>query len=420
MLGRVHSTWNGDPRPNGDPLAAEEGAMGASSETALAALKIGGRIAFERLVRPKARRREDVPCSTDAITPEWLTAVLCDKIPEAEVTHIEVERASAGTHERHRLIPSYNEAGQSAGLPTTIFTKSLPSIVTRMIGGFNGTARVEGLFYTQLRPLLPIEAPIGYHAASDRRTFASILLLEDLVATKSATFCNYKTYVSQGLAEDMIDLLASLHAQFYGDRELGTSYRWIADYPKWFTVGAEKMSLEYYTQKAFDAASRVVPQQVLARRDAVWPATMRALAVHESEPQGLLHSDVHIGNWYKTGAGKMGLCDWQCLSRGHWSRDFAYAVTAALTPDDRRRWERDLLVRYLDRFASRTGTKLDFDKSFLNYRRQIVHALAMWTITLCHSPLLPHMQSEETALAMIERITIAMADLDSIGSLGNI
>ena len=29
--------------------------MGASSATALAALKIGGRVAFERLVRPKAR-----------------------------------------------------------------------------------------------------------------------------------------------------------------------------------------------------------------------------------------------------------------------------------------------------------------------------------------------------------------------------
>lgn len=59
---------------------------------------------------------------------------------------------------------------------------------------------------------------------------------------------------------------------------------------------------------------------------------MQALAVHDSEPQGLIHSDVHIGNWYRTGAGKMGLCDWQCLARGHWSRDFAYAVTAALTP----------------------------------------------------------------------------------------
>jgi len=127
-----------------------------------------------------------------------------------------------------------------------------------------------------------------------------------------------------------------------------------------------------------------------------------------------VHSDVHIGNWYRTGAGKMGLCDWQCLSRGHWSRDFAYAVIAALTPDDRRNWEKDLLVRYLERFGEHTGTRPDFDASFRHYRQQMVHALLMWTITLCHSRLLPSMQPEATTLAMIERITTAMADLDSL------
>jgi hypothetical protein len=388
--------------------------MGASGATALAALKIGGRVAFERLVRPKARRREDVPCSPDAITTEWLTAVLCDKVPGAAVTGVEVERASAGTHERHRLKLSYNEAGQNAGLPATIFTKSLPSVVTRMIGGFNGTARVEGQFFMQLRPLLSIEAPNGYHAASDRRTFASILLLEDLVATKSATFCNHKTYVTRAMAEDMVDLLASLHARFFGDPDLAAKYRWLASYSRWFTIGAEKMSLEHYTRKAFEEAAHVIPEKVLAQRDAVWPATMRALAVHDHEPQGLLHSDVHIGNWYQTGAGKMGLCDWQCLSRGHWSRDFAYAVTAALTPNNRRQWERDLLMRYLDRFAALTGSKPDFEWSFMHYRQQMVHALLMWTITLCHSPMLPNMQPVDTTLTMIERITTAMADLDSI------
>jgi hypothetical protein len=148
--------------------------MGASTATALAALKIGGRVAFERVVRPKAWRLGDVPCSPYAITTEWLTAVLCGKIPEAIVTHVEVQPASAGTHERHRLIVSYNEGGRRAALPTSIFTKSLPSVVTRMIGGFNGTARVEGNFYTQLRPLLQIEAPLCYHSACDRQTFAAI------------------------------------------------------------------------------------------------------------------------------------------------------------------------------------------------------------------------------------------------------
>jgi len=390
--------------------------MGRSTNTALAALKIGGRVAYERLARPKARLFDDVPCTPYAVTAEWLTAVLCNKTPGAIVTQVDVKPASAGTHERHQLKVSYNEEGRRAGLPVSIFTKSLPSIVTRMIGGFNGTARVEGSFFTQIRPELEIEAPLCYHSAYDRRTFAAIHLLEDLVATKSATFCNHKTYVTRAMADDMIDLLASLHGRFYGDPTLAERYRWLASYPRWFTIGAAKMGTEYYTRKAFDAAAHVIPAEVLARRDEVWPVTMRALALHDSEPQGLIHSDVHIGNWYRTDAGQMGLCDWQCLSCGHWTRDFAYAVTASLTPDNRRSWERELLARYIERFAEKTGITPDFDLSFQRYRQQIVHALAMWTITLCHSRLLPNMQPEDTTLTMIERMTTAMADLDALDS----
>src|ERR1700681_2229848 len=390
--------------------------MGRSANTALAALKISGRVAYERLARPKARQFDDVPCTPYAVTPEWLTAVLCGKVPGAVVTQVEVKAASAGTHERHQLTVSYNEEGRRAGLPVSIFTKSLPSIVTRMIGGFNGTARVEGNFYTQIRPQLEIEAPLCYHSAYDRRTFAAIHLLEDMVASKGATFCNHKTYVSRAMADDMIDLLVALHGRFYGDSTLGERYRWLAGYPRWFTIGAEKMGTEYYTSKAFDAAAHVIPPTILERREEVWTVTIRAPAVHENEPPALIHCDVHIGNWYRTGAGQMGLCDWQCLARGHWSRDFAYAVTASLTPDDRRNWERDLLAPYIERFAEKTGVKPDFNLSFTHYRQQIVHALAMWTITLCHSRLLPKMQPEDTTLAMIGRITTAMADLDSLDS----
>src|ERR1700726_5193808 len=182
--------------------------MGQSTDTALAALKISGRVAYERLARPKARQFDDVPCTPYAVTPEWLTAVLCGKVPGAVVTQVEVKAASAGTHERHQLKVSYNEEGRRAGLPVSIFTKSLPSIVTRMIGGFNGTARVEGSFFTQIRPQLEIEAPLCYHSAYDRQTFAAIHRSEEMVATKGATFCNHKTDVSRAMADDMIDLLA--------------------------------------------------------------------------------------------------------------------------------------------------------------------------------------------------------------------
>jgi aminoglycoside phosphotransferase (APT) family kinase protein len=356
----------------------------------------------------------DVPCAPYAITPEWLTAAICGETPGAAVTSVSIERASAGTHARHRLRVTYNEAGNRAGLPSSIFTKSLPSIVTRMVAGFNGHARIEGGFYSEVRPLLDIEAPVCYYSTYDKQTFAAVHLLEDLVDTKAAKFCGHKTHVSRAMAEDMVDLLAALHGRFYADPALSERYRWLAHYPNWFRIGAQKMRTEFYTGKALDAAAHVVPAALMSRRAEVWPATMRALAVHENEPGVFLHSDVHIGNWYQTGAGRMGLCDWQCPSRGHWSRDLSYALSAALKPEDRRAWERDLVARYLDRLAERCGARLDFDRSFTQYRQQMLHALAMWTITLRHSPLLPSMQTEAMTLAMIERIAIAIVDLESM------
>jgi hypothetical protein len=141
--------------------AARAAAKRRSRNVALTALRVSGRVLYERVARPMAHTLEDVPCSPDAITPEWLTAAICAKTPGAIVTNIVVERASAGTHERHRLHVTYNEVGRRAGLPASIFTKSLPSIVTRMIAGFNGHARIEGRFYSEVRPLLEIEAPIS-------------------------------------------------------------------------------------------------------------------------------------------------------------------------------------------------------------------------------------------------------------------
>src|ERR1700704_2413720 len=80
--------------------------------TALTALKVSGRVLYERVARPMARTLDQVPGSPNAITPEWLTAALCSKVPGAVVTDVRVELASAGTHERHKLHVTYNEAGR--------------------------------------------------------------------------------------------------------------------------------------------------------------------------------------------------------------------------------------------------------------------------------------------------------------------
>ena len=390
------------------PYAAP--ARGRSRNVALAALRVGARLAYERMARPMARDGADTPGSPDAITPEWLTATVGKAAPGAAASSVTVEPVSSGTQARHRLRILWNEAGVAAGLPATIFTKSLPTFVTRMVAGFNGQGRVEGRFYMEARPLLDIEAPRCFHSAYDRDAFAAIHLLEDLVATKAATFCGHRTEVTRAMAEDMVDLLAALHARFRGLDATPDRFRWLAPYPVWFTIGAHKMRTEHYTAKAFDAAADIIPARLMARRAEVWPATMRAIAPHARSGQVLLHSDVHIGNWYYTAAGRMGLCDWQCPSRGHWARDVAYALSAALLPEDRRKWERDLLARYIER----SGAPEPFEDALALYRGQTLHALAMWTITLCHSRLLPAMQPEDMTREMLRRIATAVDDLDAL------
>lgn len=66
--------------------------------------------------------------------------------------------------------------------------------------------------------------------------------------------------------------------------------------------------------------------------------------------------------------------------------------------------------------TARAGGGLDVDEASLCYREQMLHALWMWTITLCHSPLLPATQPRDTARALLVRIATAMADLDSLST----
>lgn len=387
-----------------------------ADSVALTALRIAGHVLRERIHPQRARHLQDVPSSVTVLTPEWWTAVICSGHPDAKVLGFDALEASAGTHQRHRFLLRYNDAGHIARLPMSVFTKSLPNVLTRMIGGYNGTARAEGRFYREIRPSLGIETPIGYHSAFDRHSLAGINVLEDIVATRGARFCDADAYVTRDMAESMVDLLAQLHAHAYGNARLDQQWRWLANFADWFEIGARKMDTERYTRKAMQRMADRIPARLAKRLNEIWPATIAASAIHRHGPRGLLHSDVHIGNWYRHSQGQMGLFDWQCVAQGHWSRDVAYALSAALTIEDRRAWERALLARYLEILSNTAGVYIDTDFAWRHYRAQMLHALWMWTITLCHSRWLPAMQPQATSMEMIERIATAVDDLDSLNA----
>lgn len=391
--------------------------MKTSRNPVAAAIRVAGNLAYDRIARTRPTALTEIPGSARQITPEWMTAVLCGGRPGVRVIGLDIVHRTLGTHERCRIAITYDKPDEAAGLPTHVFTKTLPSLTTRMLVGFMGHARYEMLFYKQIRPDLAIETPLCYHSASDKRTFAAIHVIEDLVASKSASFADETTLLTKEQAFDMIELLARLHGTFTEDPRLTTELKWLVNYHDWFTIGVERVRTDRYHAKALTAAADVIPADVMARRSEMWPATMKALEIHRSGLRTVIHSDVHIGNWYVTGEGRMGLFDWQCVNTGHWSRDVSYALSSCLPIENRRAWERELLQRYLERIEEYTGRKLDRDESWRQYSVQMLHALTMWTQTLCHPPFQPNSQRDELTYELIRRITTAISDLKSLDNV---
>jgi thiamine kinase-like enzyme len=360
------------------------------------------------------RTLTDVPHSYERITPEWLSLIVCKDVPGAEVTMVTLGEASHGSSNRQRIFVEYNQAGQEAGLPPSVFCKGSMVLANRVLLGMSLTARGEAAFFNKIRPRTSLLVPNALHAAFDERTHGYIVVMEDM--TDTAQFCDETTAVDRARAEDMVRELANLHSAFYESAEFDTPtipYMHWSDW--WQNMMAVSPDFGEKCDIAFGDTENIIPARLFKRRSEIWPLTMESAERHRGLPRSLIHCDVHLKNWFSLN-GKMGLCDWQIANVGHWSRDFIYAMSTALTVENRRAWLDDLLRLYLDEMAERGVPKIGLDEALTYCRQQLMSTLAFWTITLRPAKDMPPMQPDSTTLCFIERIAAAMDDLDALDS----
>jgi hypothetical protein len=316
---------------------------------------------WDYITRPAAKTIDDVPWCAEAISSDWLTAVLCGAIPGARVTSVEIRGGDQGSSVRRQLRVAYNEEGKKGGLPKNLFCKTAPTVLTRLATGLSAAG--EARFYRHIRPELNIEVPICFHSTWDRNSGRSEHLFNDVVADKAARFCRWHTPISRPQAEQIVDTLAMFHSLYHDTARFRSDLKWVRTFEDFFRAG-ERVGLRECHEQAMIQAEGVIPADVTRRRAEIWLLTMRALEQHTKGTATLIHSDVHLGNWYVTGEGRMGLCDWQCLGKGHWARDVSYALSTTLAIEDRRAWERDLLTRYLERTREQCGLSITFDEAW--------------------------------------------------------
>ncbi|WP_406291677.1 phosphotransferase [Embleya sp. NBC_00896] len=334
----------------------------------------------------------------------------------AAVESFAVEDVSSGTSSRWRVAVTYNAAGTEAGLPVQLFAKTTCSASQRLLLGLVDLLRGEPGFYRSLRPALDIEAPIGYHGAADLASGRSIVLVEDVVATKGATFRAPRTPLTRPEIEDLLTGMAQWHGRYWEHPDLAR-HDWLRP-PSGFVVALDRFAgMRKRGQVGVERARAVIPDKVVALHGRLYEALWRSMAAADRGPATLLHGDPHIGNVYTTAAGRMGFCDWQVVSRGNWAHDVSYLVVSTLAVADRRAWERDLLALYLDRLAE-TGAKApDFDAAWLAYRRQLVYPYLTWLLVIGRSAVQPRFQADDVSLGVIERTAHAVADLDPLAAV---
>jgi Phosphotransferase enzyme family len=348
-----------------------------------------------------------VPSDWNELTPDWMTTAIGSHHPGAVVDTVTVALRDDGTNRRARLALTY-AAGSG---PDTVFVKSVDADHRELVRLTSGLFHEPRLFNSGVQ--LPLEHPTVYTSVIDEGKDDFILVMEDLTA-RGADPRDATRPLTVDQAANGLRGLARLHARFWGRRS-GDDPRlgWLEAFVPWPGMDAAPLPL------AYAAIGDAATPEILALTgdrlfNQLWARYIRTLT---KAPQTLLHGDPHIGNTYVLPNGDVGFLDWQVARRGNWSLDVGYFLQGALTVEDRRSHERELMHEYRAALDLPTDEKPSAEETWLRYRASVTHGLALWLATASAGEA---WQRPDIAVALARRYAIAYTDLDTPAALAAI
>jgi len=358
------------------------------------------------MMTPSTRFRPGrIPVRWEDVTPEWMSAVIASRHPDAVVSSATLAMREDGTNRRARFQLDY---AQGDG-PASVFLKAHTAhhrIVHLRNGNLFNEAR---LFASGVE--LPLEHPRVYLAIPAYLRLDFLLVMEDLLERNADPREAIRPMTAEQVANGMAGL-ARLHSRYWNfTRRTEPRLRWVKD---WRPGKGWQVGLRKCVPRGLERGRGELPGELLAMSgDGIvdlWVRYVRGLA---RRPVTLLHGDTHIGNTYLLPDGEVGFLDWQVVRRGHWSQDAGYFPVSALTVEDRRRAEADLLESYRNGLDVANTQRPSREEAWLWYRASTCYGLAIWLSTLGTDGY----QSRENSLALARRFAAAFIELDGRGAL---
>lgn len=339
-----------------------------------------------------------IPDSLDDISPDWLSSAISTRHPDASAETLEFVEAHSGTTGRVRLRVTWN-AGSNA--PTALFGKLPPTDpLSREMVAFTDMGRREARFYEEVAGGLPIRVPdpiwSGWSAKDPKVYF---MLLEDL-EDSGCDFPSSRGIEIPGHAERMMDTLATLHGHYWQSHLFDGELAWI-ERPMRASVGPQLI------EEALGRFGERMPADFHALARLYLDHTEAVCDLLDSGPWTLTHGDCHAGNTFLDGD-RVGLLDWACVCRAPGMRDVSYYLCNSVSTELRRKSERKLVKRYLERLGPAGGIPPSFEEAWTQYRRLATCSWIAATVTAAAGD---RMQSLEVGLRAMERATRAISDL---------
>lgn len=348
-----------------------------------------------------------IPTDWSQVTPEWMTAALSPRLPGVRVGGVRLVSHDEGSNMRARFALTYAE-GEG---PASLFLKQ-HAPVNREAHVANGNLYVEAQLYDSGVPL-GVDFPKVYRVVIDRDDLNFLVVMEDLNARgadpRDATRPMTAAQVKSG-----VEGLARMHSLYWGfDGTIQPKLDWVRS---WSKVTGFEGGFRINIPRGLERAAGTLPDALadwsVEALIALWGRYVATLG--EGTPT-LLHADAHIGNSYVLPGDTVGFFD-PIARRGNWAQDTGYFLVSALTPDDRRRSDADLIDAYRNALTLPEDQAPSREDMWLQYRASPIYGLCVWLATLGADG----WQRNEICLPLAQRYAAAFVEHDSPAAIAEI